>query len=108
MKLGPLALVCTALFATPALASAQQAAVGGVAAPVAATHASPHADPFVARLDAMLRESRERKRRMVLWVRGAEVAGVVLEHGPGWVLLTNQPGQEILLRTHDVERAEFR
>jgi hypothetical protein len=56
----------------------------------------------------MLDQSRAEKRRVVLWVRGEEVAGVVLETGPGYVILTNQPEQEILLRTQDVERAEFR
>ena len=65
-------------------------------------------DPFTQRLENLLQESRDKKRRVVLFVHGDEVAGVVLELGPGWVILSNQEDQEILLRTYDVQRAEFR
>lgn len=41
-------------------------------------------------------------------MHGEEIAGVVLDLGPGWVILSNQPDQQILLRTNQVERAELR
>lgn len=65
-------------------------------------------DPFADRLDALLQESRSERKRVVLFVHGQEIAGVVLDLGPGWVILSNQPEQQILLRTNQVERAEFR
>lgn len=65
-------------------------------------------DPFADRLDALLQESRSERKRVVLFVHGEEIAGVVLDLGPGWVILSNQPGQQILLRTSQVERAELR
>ena len=65
-------------------------------------------DPFIDRLDALLQESRSERKRVVLFVHGEEIAGVVQDLGPGWVILSNQPEQEILLRTGQVERAEFR
>lgn len=67
-----------------------------------------HQDGFLVRLEKMLRESREKRLRVVLRVHGEEVAGVVLDHGPGWVLLSNQEDQQILLQTRSVERAEIR
>lgn len=88
-------------FALPATAQTPAAAPAPVAQP--RVHS-----PFGDRLVRMLDQSRAEKRRVVLFVRGEEVAGVVLETGPGYVILSNQPEQEILLRTHDIERAEFR
>lgn len=88
-------------FALPATAQTPAAAPAPVAQP--RVHS-----PFADRLVRMLDQSRAEKRRVVLFVRGEEVAGVVLETGPGYVILSNQPEQEILLRTHDIERAEFR
>lgn len=65
-------------------------------------------DPFADRLDALLQESRAERKRVVLFMHGEEIAGVVLDMGPGWVILSNQPEQQILLRTNQVERAELR
>jgi hypothetical protein len=98
----PVALALALPFA--ALAQSGTPAPAGVAA----GFGSRHVDPFSDRLESMFRESRDKKRRMVLWIRGEEIAGLVLEHGPGWVIVSNQPEQEILLRTHDIDRAEFR
>jgi hypothetical protein len=81
---------------------------GAAAAPVAQPAPMRVHSPFGDRLMRMLDQSRAEKRRVVLFVRGEEIAGVVLETGPGYVILSNQPEQEILLRTHDIERAEFR
>lgn len=89
------------------------------AMPVLAQSAAPAAEParaapvrlhspFADRLVRMLDQSRAEKRRVVLFVGGEEIAGVVLETGPGYVILSNQPEQEILLRTIDIDRAEFR
>jgi hypothetical protein len=80
--------------------------------PPAAPRAHPGAmhapDGYQARLEQMLRDSRSKRSRVVLRVHGEEVAGVVLDVGPGWVVLSNQEGQEILLQTFMVERAEIR
>lgn len=65
-------------------------------------------DGYMARLDRLLRESRDKKSRVVLRIFGEEVAGVVQDVGPGWVVLSNQDDQQILLQTHTVERAEIR
>ncbi|MCI1710022.1 MAG: hypothetical protein LKM32_14025 [Chiayiivirga sp.] len=65
-------------------------------------------DPFADRLDALLQQSRAERKRVVLFMHGEEIAGVVLDLGPGWVILSNQPDQQILLRTNQVERAELR
>ena len=65
-------------------------------------------DPFADRLEALLQESRAERKRVVLFMHGEEIAGVVLDMGPGWVILSNQPEQQILLRTNQVERAELR
>ena len=79
-------------------------------APTPAAHAPSTRmhNPYGERLMRMLDQSRAEKRRVVLFVRGEEIAGVVLETGPGYVIVSNQPEQEILLRTLDIERAEFR
>jgi hypothetical protein len=66
------------------------------------------ADGYMGRLDKLLREAREKRQRVVLRSFGEEVAGQVVDHGPGWVVLSNQEGQQILLQTHSVERAEIR
>lgn len=71
-----------------------------------APSAAPHG--YLGRLDKMLRESRDRKRRVVVLVNYQEIAGVVLEVGPDYVILSNQEDQEILLPTRAIERAEFR
>ena len=78
------------------------------AASAAQRHGDMWRDPFADRLDALLQESRTERKRVVLFIHGDEIAGVVQDLGPGWVILSNQPEQEILLRTHQVERAEFR
>lgn len=66
------------------------------------------ADGYLGRLDGLLREARKKRLRVVLRSFGEEVAGLVVDHGPGWVVLSNQEGQQILLQTHSVERAEIR
>ena len=63
---------------------------------------------YLARLEKMLRESRDTRRRVVVLVNYQEIAGVVLDLGPDWVILSNQKDQEILLQTRSIERAEFR
>jgi hypothetical protein len=91
-------------FALPATAQTP------AAAPAPAAHPQPMRmhTPYGDRLMRMLDQSRAEKRRVVLFVRGEEIAGVVLETGPGYVIVSNQPEQEILLRTGDIDRAEFR
>ena len=63
---------------------------------------------YYGRLEKMLRESRDEKRRVVVLVNWQEIAGVVVDLGPDWVVLSNQPDQEILLPLRSIERAEFR
>ena len=70
--------------------------------------APPMGHGYLARLDKMLRESRDRKRRVVVLVNYQEIAGVVIDLGPDWVVLSNQDEQEILLPTRSIERAELR
>jgi hypothetical protein len=89
--------------ATPLFAQSTAPAPEGARAAPMRVHS-----PFADRLVRMLEQSRAEKRRVVLFVRGEEIAGVVLETGPGYVILSNQPEQEILLRTTDIDRAEFR
>jgi len=99
-----------------ALASALSVSIAALAQtpapppPHARTHngAMQAPDGYMARLDRLLRESRDKKARVVLRSFGEEVAGVVQDVGPGWVVLSNQDGQQILLQTHTVERAEIR
>jgi hypothetical protein len=99
-----------------ALASALSMSIAALAQtpapppPHARTHngATQTPDGYMARLDRLLRESRDKKARVVLRSFGEEVAGVVQDVGPGWVVLSNQDGQQILLQTHTVERAEIR
>lgn len=67
---------------------------------------APHG--YLGRLEKMLRDSRDQKRRVVVLVDYQEIAGVVLEVGPDYVILSNQADQEILLPTRAIERAEFR
>jgi hypothetical protein len=71
-----------------------------------ATAPAPHG--YLARLEKMLRESRDQRRRVVVLVDYQEIAGVVIDLGPDWVVLSNQKDQEILLPTRSIERAEFR
>lgn len=81
------------------------------ARPAPAPHAmSPAPAPhgYLGRLEKMLRDSRDQKRRVVVLVDYQEIAGVVLEVGPDYVILSNQQDQEILLPTRAIERAEFR
>lgn len=100
------AVLASLMLASPHLVRAQQEAERAEAPPSSGHRYA--ADPFVDRLERLLNESRAQKRRVVLFARGEEIAGVVLELGPGWVMLSNQPEQEILLRTIDIDRAEFR
>jgi hypothetical protein len=65
-------------------------------------------DGFRARLRQLLQESRDKRSRVVLRSDGEEVAGVVQDLGPDWVILSNQDEQQILLRLQTVERAEIR
>ena len=105
MKLCTLLPASALLIAFALLATAQTPA----AAPAPAVQPLPRMhSPYGDRLMRMLDQSRAEKRRVVLFVRGEEIAGVVLETGPGFVIVSNQPEQEILLRTLDIERAEFR
>lgn len=100
----------------PLLAAALLACTAGAFAqtPPPAPRAPGHAprmhdaDGYMGRLDQLLREAREKRQRVVLRTFGEEVAGQVVDHGPGWVVLSNQEGQQILLQTHSVERAEIR
>ena len=69
---------------------------------------APVSHGYVARLEKMLRDSRDQRRRVVVLVNYQEIAGVVLDLGPDWVILSNQKDQEILLQTRSIERAEFR
>lgn len=91
-------LVAAAQSPTPLPPHALRAHPGAMQAP----------DGYMARLDRLLRDSRDKKSRVVLRSFGEEVAGVVQDVGPGWVVLSNQDGQQILLQTHTVERAEIR
>lgn len=94
--------------AGPLAASAQAPAPLPAHAPRAHPGAMQATDGYMARLDRLLRESRDRKARVVLRSFGEEIAGVVQDVGPGWVVLSNQEGQQILLQTQTVERAEIR
>lgn len=99
-----IALTLAALL--PFAASAQ---LEPVPAPMRAremTVPTPHG--YLARLEKMLRDSRDQRRRVVVLVNYQEIAGVVLDLGPDWVILSNQKDQEILLQTRSIERAEFR
>lgn len=69
---------------------------------------APASHGYLGRLEKMLRDSRDQKRRVVVLVDYQEIAGVVLEVGPDYVILSNQAEQEILLPTRAIERAEFR
>ena len=69
---------------------------------------APMSHGYVARLEKMLRDSRDQRRRVVVLVNYQEIAGVVLDLGPDWVILSNQKDQEILLQMRSIERAEFR
>ncbi len=92
-----LAASTVAVAETPAPAAAPRPATTGM-----------WKDPFADRLDTLLQQSRAERKRVVLFMHGEEIAGVVLDLGPGWVILSNQPDQQILLRTNQVERAELR
>lgn len=69
---------------------------------------APASHGYIARLEKMLRESLDQRRRVVVLVDYQEIAGVVIDLGPDWVVLSNQKDQEILLPTRSIERAEFR
>jgi hypothetical protein len=98
-----------AALALSAAASAQQPTPPPVPRGHPGAMAPMHApDGYMSRLDRLLRESREKRARVVLRIYGEEVAGVVQDLGPGWVVLSNQEGQQILLQTQTVERAEIR
>jgi hypothetical protein len=75
-------------------------------------HAAPRAmhapNGYQSRLEQLLREARDKRERVVLRTFGEEVAGQVVDIGPDWVVLSNQEGQQILLQTYTVERAEIR
>jgi hypothetical protein len=77
-------------------------------APMPRTMSAPTPHGYHARLEKMLRDSRDQRRRVVVLVNYQEIAGVVLDLGPDWVILSNQKDQEILLQTRSIERAEFR
>lgn len=100
-------LLLTLLLSLPLGVTAQGPATPA-AAPAARHEGTPRGDGFAARLERMLRDSQEKRLRVVLRVHGEEVAGVVQEHGSGWVVLSNQDEQQILLQTRFVERAEIR
>lgn len=108
MKPWLFALALAAAASLPTLAAAQTPAPMAPPAQRAHPGAMQAPDGYMARLDRLLRESRDKKQRVVLRSFGEEVAGVVLDVGPGWVVLSNQEGQQILLQTHTVERAEIR
>ncbi len=99
-----------ALLVVPVLClAASTVAVAETPAPAPAPRpATVWKDPFADRLDALLQQSRAERKRVVLFMHGEEIAGVVLDLGPRWVILSNQPDQQILLRTNQVERAELR
>jgi hypothetical protein len=77
-------------------------------APMPRTMSAPTSHGYIGRLEKMLRDSRDQRRRVVVLVNYQEIAGVVLDLGPDWVVLSNQKDQEILLQTRSIERAEFR
>ncbi len=95
-----------ALFALLPLAATAQPQPAPAPMPHAMTVPTTHG--YMARLEKMLRQSKEQSRRVVVMVGYQEIAGVVLDFGPGWVVLSNQKDQEILLQTNTIERAEFR
>ena len=99
-----LALAFAALLPLSALAQPQPATPATPARAVSA----PVGHGYLARLEKMLRQSRDERRRVVVLVNYQEIAGVVLDLGPDWVILSNQKDQEILLQTRSIERAEFR
>lgn len=103
-----LSLALAAAVSVPSLVAAQSPTPMPSHAPRAHPGAMQAPDGYMARLDRLLRESRDRKVRVVLRIYGEEVAGVVQDVGPGWVVLSNQEDQQILLQTHTVERAEIR
>jgi len=90
------------------LGVAAQGQAAPATAPVPRQEGTHRTDGFAARLERMLRDSQEKRLRVVLRVHGEEVAGVVQEHGSGWVVLSNQEEQQILLQTRFIERAEIR
>ncbi len=100
-------LLLSLLLSLPLVVTAQGQAAPA-AAPAPLHEGTPRGDGFAARLERMLRDSQEKRLRVVLRVHGEEVAGVVQEHGSGWVVLSNQEEQQILLQTRFVERAEIR
>jgi hypothetical protein len=100
-----LAFTLAALLPLAALAQPQPLPA---APPRAPAMNAPAGHGYLARLEKMLRDSRDQRRRVVVLVDYQEIAGVVLDLGPDWVILSNQKDQEILLQTHKIERAEFR
>lgn len=102
-------LLLLSLVLTLPLGVAAQAPPATAAAPLPTHFDGGHfPDGFTTRLEQLLRDSREKRSRVVLRIHGEEVAGVVKDLGQGWVVLSNQEQQQILLQTRFVERAEIR